>query len=282
MPDILKELLEETSPKPPKRNLFSDMPFTAKAQKPSKTMLEPEFEPHYQAWKDAPTPRNTANLLAAVDPVISAGLRTYGGGSATSPLLRSKAKLLSLSALERYNPEVSKLRTHLMINLQGLNRARAAEESLISVPERIRLEQGKLREATGQLADYLGREPSDAEISAKTGLSLAKLAALRKVRPAVATGQLLSPSDDGDEAELFSPGIVPRGDDAKTWMRFVYHDLDPYDKVILERAAGLHGKQVLPKKQIAALLGITPGAVSQRLARIQEKLDTRDTVGNLI
>src|SRR5262245_37972773 len=81
-------------------------------------MLEPEFAPHYTAWKDDPNPANTSQLLKTLNPVIESAMRTYAGGSATSPTLRSKAKLITLSALPRYDSNKAKLRTHLMFNLQ--------------------------------------------------------------------------------------------------------------------------------------------------------------------
>lgn len=42
---------------------------------------------------------------------------------------------------------------------------------------------------------------------------------------------------------------------------------------------GLHGKPILQNQAIAAKLGISPGAVSQRKARIQAKLDMREELG---
>jgi DNA-binding NarL/FixJ family response regulator len=46
--------------------------------------------------------------------------------------------------------------------------------------------------------------------------------------------------------------------------------------VILEHALGLHGKPVLQNQQIAKKLRLSPGAVSQRKAKIQAKLNLQD------
>jgi DNA-directed RNA polymerase specialized sigma subunit len=274
MRSILEEMREtadtggkilQTSPKSPE---------TSRPQ----SMLEPDYAEPYAAWQKNPGPQTASGLLKAVEPVIQAGLRTYGGSSADSPLLRSRAKIRALDAIKRYDPARAGLRTHLLTNLQSLNRDRAAEESIIAVPERMRLARTKLQQASDLLSDRIGREPSDMELQQHTGIPISHIEKIRKSGRVVAESQIETAAD---EDETFSPAVVDRSSD-KTWLRFVYGDLDPYDKVILERTAGLHGKEIRPKKEIAAMLGISPSAVSQRLERIQRLLDTRETVGNLI
>ena len=82
---------------------------------------------------------------------------------------------------------------------------------------------------------------------------------------------------------MFSPAsTIPgqtTGSDA--WVEFVYGDLNPTDQFVMERAMGLHGHQTIPAQQIAKHLGITPGAISQRMSRIQQLLDQRDEFGVL-
>jgi DNA-directed RNA polymerase specialized sigma subunit len=255
----------------------ADSPAKPQAKPPS--LLEPDYADDYTRWKNEPTPKNTTSLLNAVRPIIDSGLRTYGGGSASSPILRSRAKMLTIDAMHRYDPSKSKLRSHLLINLQGLHRERANEEAIIHMPERMRLARAKLTTAAEELRDRLGREASDAELQEHTGLPLSHIAKIRKNSKIVAEGQLSSGGDD--ENETFDPAVADTRPN-NAWLRFVYLDLDNFDKVILERTTGLHGKEILPKNKIAALLGISPGAVSQRLARIQTKLDVRDVAGSLL
>lgn len=49
-----------------------------------------------------------------------------------------------------------------------------------------------------------------------------------------------------------------------------------YHKVILEYAYGLNGKQVLKHKEIAELLGVTPGSISQALGKARAKAGVID------
>ncbi len=239
------------------------------------SLLEDEFKPHYEAWKADPNAANSSKLLEAVNPVVDSALRTFAGSAASSPTVRSKAKLIVLDALPRYDPNRAKLRTHLMVNLQSLHRASAQETQIVSVPERVRLEQHRLREAQAELADNLGREPSDGELAKHTGLSVKRLAHIRKASPVMAEGSLKGiENEDGEEGGT-AVGVKPRSRD-DTWLRFIYHDLDGPDQFIMEHVLGLHGKPILPKIEIAQRLKLTPGAISQRASRIQRLLDSKE------
>jgi len=49
--------------------------------------------------------------------------------------------------------------------------------------------------------------------------------------------------------------------------------------LIMDMTLGRNGKRRTPTQEIARKLGITPGAVSQRAAKIQTMLDKRYTQG---
>jgi hypothetical protein len=49
--------------------------------------------------------------------------------------------------------------------------------------------------------------------------------------------------------------------------------MDPINQKIMEHSLGLHGQPRLPNHEIAKLLRLSPGAISQRKARIQQTLD---------
>lgn len=239
-------------------------------------LLEPEFAPHFHAWKNTPSPETTTQLLTAVDPVIRSAMRTYTGSSQTSPTLRSKAKLIVLNSLPRYDLKQAKLRTYLMTNLQSMRRAAAEEGQIIGVPERVRLDQQRMRTAVADLTDKLGREPSDAELARKTGLSLKRLAHVRKAKPSLSEGQITVATDD---QEGYPADAVAAGEPGRdTYLSFIYHDLSPIDQFILEHSVGLHGKKVLPKMEIARRLKLSAGAISQRAAKIQAIIDRHENM----
>lgn len=248
------------------------MPMSSFGMEP---LLEPEFSKPYQAWKDEPTPLATHAMLTALNPVLDSAMRSYGGKKA-SPTLRSKAKLLALDALGKYDPMKAKLRTHLMVNLQSLRRAATQEGQIISIPERVGLDLYHLNEAENKLRDKLGRDPSDAELADHTGLSRKRLGYIRMAKPGYAEGSLFNQGEDGG-VEQAAPAVQSTNHDA--WYDFVYHDLHPIDQLIMEHSLGLHGKPILPKQVIAYKLRLSPGAVSQRAAKIQAQLDKQEDLG---
>ena len=235
-------------------------------------LLEPEFAPHFTAWKADPSPDNTTSLLKSVNPVLTAALRSYG--NMKSPTLHSRAKIMALDAMKRYDPSRAKLKTHLMVQLQGLRRFSARENQILSVPEQVGLDLHGLRTAENELQDKLGRAPSDSELSDHMSMSLKRIAHIRKAKPSYSEGSFTRPGEDGGE-DMYTPAVVDRTG-AREWHEFVYHDLNPTYQLIMEHTLGLHGKPVLPNQVIAKRLGVSPGAVSQRKARLQEKLNLRD------
>lgn len=242
------------------------------------SLLEEDFAPHFQAWKKDPTPENSTNILRVIDPVIQSAMRTYAGQGSPSPTLRTKAKLIALDSLKRYDASKAKLRTHLMTNLQGLHRAAAEEGQIVSVPERVRLDNIKLHAASMELEDRLGRPPSDAELSRHTGLSTRRLAHIRQAQPPLIEGSLETFPNESGEIEVAQPAVVSRGN-GDTWVDYVHMDLEPTDQFIMESILGLYGKPILAKGTIAKKLGLSAGAVSQRAAKIQRLLDKRYDLG---
>jgi hypothetical protein len=62
-------------------------------------------------------------------------------------------------------------------------------------------------------------------------------------------------------------------------MDFVYDDLGPTDKLIMDLTLGRNGRRKVSTAEIAQKLRMTPGAISQRAAKIQAMLDKRHTQG---
>lgn len=234
----------------------------------------PAWEQDLQNWQRSPTPQYTTALLKHMHPTIENGLKTYGGQN-ISPMLRSQAKQLAIQAFHTYNPEKGALNTHVMHNLQRLQRLQAKDTNIIRIPERHMLSWQHLRAAEDELTEVLLRPPTTHELADHTGLSPAKIAKLRKTVLPVAEGSF---SADGDEEFDTAPAVeqTPHMQAAE----LVYDDLsDPTDKLILEYGLGLHGRSRMQTAQLAKKLHVSPSAISQRTAKIQALLDAVETAG---
>lgn len=232
--------------------------------------LEPDLAADFDAWRRKPTPASSSAMLAKLQPVINRGLQTYIGSN-VSPNLRAKAKQLTLQALKTYDPTKAKLSTHVINHLQGLRRASRRAQQVLQVPERVSYDQALVHEMTAQLRDEIGREPSAVELADATGLSVKRLQYLAQFQRPVAEGSLNAMVNEEGESGGFSPAVV--GSPTHIYLETLYHDLDGTNQKILEWSTGLHGSKILPNQVIAKKLNLSPGAVSQRRALLQGRLD---------
>lgn len=228
-------------------------------------LLEPEFAEPYAAWKASPSPETTRAMLDTIQPTVDRAIKLHVGSS--SPLLVSRARGMALEGLRRYDPSRSRLQTHLVNHLQGLKRVNRQQTTILKMPERVALDRYHLANATQELADHLGRDPSDAELADRTGFSMGRIRQVRRAHPGVAEGTLEAA---GGGQEVFG-GVAPRPSSRSAWYQLVYDELHPHDQRIVDMHLAGQSNQA-----IAAKLGVTPGAISQRKAKIQSLLDQED------
>lgn len=232
--------------------------------------LEDEFREPFQAWKANPTPAANAQILTTLHPVIEKGVKTHVGDS--NPLLISRARKLTLNGLRSYDPARSRLQTHLFNQYQGLKRISRQQTQPIHIPERVQSDSYNLQNYTQELRDELGREPTDNELADRTGFSPRRMSKIRQYQPGMAEGNLEA------VAPGFSPGVQSNGKLRDMWIQIVYDDLSAIDQKILEHTLGMHGQPMLSNQDLARRLGRSPGAISQRKARIQQLLDQEDSL----
>lgn len=225
--------------------------------------LEDEYAPLYEQWRADPSPQNNTAMLRAVRPVIDSAVRPLGG----SPALQGRAKQLVLSGLRSYDPQRASLRTHLMTQLQGLRRIAGQQAQPLRIPERVVLDNMRLSRAHAELADSLYRDPTDDELADFTGMSVRRIGRLRQQARPVAESAATMVDEEGNEN---TPGVQHDTPQA-ILAEYVRSELNPQDQLLLDHATGHNGQAKLSGRELAAKLGVTPSAVSQRLARIQSR-----------
>jgi DNA-directed RNA polymerase specialized sigma subunit len=231
------------------------------------TFDDDEYFPAFTAWKADPTPQGNATYLQQIKPIVDKGVKLYGG---SSPISASKGKLLALSASQNFDPKKAKLQSHLLNQMKGLQRMAEQQEQVLKVPERILLQRNLINNSMQELQDELGREPTDLELSDHTHLPFARLAQVRSYQPGTTDGHLstLDPENSG------TGSLLPGDEDAqKNWLQIVHGDLSPMDQRILEMTLGMNGQKKHSNLEIAAKLSRSPGAITQRKAKIQTLLD---------
>lgn len=231
--------------------------------------LEPEYAEAYNAWKQLPNPQTSSALLRTIDPVISSAIKSYGGQSQGSPVLRSKARYMALKSLDSYDPRKAGLKTYLLTQLRGLQRVGAQQAHVIRQPEQVLLDRRRLQRAEHELEQKLGRPPSIHALADYTGLSVKRIAYIKQGRQAFAPGQVQSLHD----AQVELPATAPGGMQQAEWADLIYYDLSETDKAIYDHLTGSHSREPLSTSALAKRLGFTPSAISQRAVRIQNMID---------
>ena len=248
--------------------------------KPSSN-IESEFGEDYGLWKQNQSPEQNDMMVGKLKPIIDSAIKTYVGAEA-SPSVRLQAKRMALDGLRSYDPEKSKLKTHMMWHLQGLKRAAAKSNQILNVPERVRIVSHYVNNSFNELTDQLGREPNDSELADYTGLSGKRIERVRSFKPGLSEGaatQAFAGSESEDASDPSS--VIPGQRQGDAWRGFVHDGLDDRSKLIMEHTFGMNGKKILDNISIANKLRITPARVSQIRADIQKKMDSRERMGLL-
>lgn len=138
------------------------------------------------------------------------------------------------------------------------------------LPEKLRRDRAQVFTTMEQLRNEYGREPSDEEVMDITGIPLKRML---KVKQAMHAKIPLSVYEAGSEDESGTPDITSSSrSPMDDWLDAVYHDSNDIDKVILQYKSGYRGAPILSNQEIAAKLKLSPGAVSQRSAKLQARL----------
>ena len=117
--------------------------------------LEDKYKSAYESWSKNPTKSTTSELLSTITPEIERGISAHVGQS--NPLIKSQARSIALQAVKSYDPSKSKLGTHVVNNLQGLKRVSRKQTQILSIPERVSIDQGNVARSHTTLYDALGR-----------------------------------------------------------------------------------------------------------------------------
>jgi DNA-directed RNA polymerase sigma subunit (sigma70/sigma32) len=202
---------------------------------------------------------NTQQLLDDHKKLILAEARKY---STNLPLeaVQIEAFKLAKEAAKDYDPTKSKFSTHLTNSLKKLSRFSTQYGQVVRLPENQQFMINKLNKAEKDLDATLGREPTLEELSDHTHISIQTINNLMQNRKQTV-----------NLANLVETPVFIK-DTNDEWLHFVYFDLPPRDKLILEHRTGFGGKEVLSNEDLAKKLGISQSTLSSRVKFISDKL----------
>ena len=229
-------------------------------------LIEPAFKDAYENYIKYHDSTSRAQLMAVLKPIIQQSV-IAAGGDPSNPVTIAKAKMMVLAGLRGYDPTKSTLKNFLYSHLRGLNRAIGAANNIIQTPETVVLDKNKITRAEQELFDQLGRFPNTDEVADYTGISVKRIAKLRRADLPISEGQVQAVLGENGAPNAHRLGDTTTDD---AWMEYVYDAVDNRQKAIMENLYGMHGHDPLPAQAVAKKLRITPAAVSQQ----RKKIDT--------
>lgn len=214
-------------------------------------------------------------VLKELDGPMRHATRKYAGTD--DPIAVGHAKRIIADSIGRYDPGKASVETFVDRQLQGLQRWSSRRKRVLKTPDRVQVEAARLGQAERRLELELGTPPSMRQLSDETGLPLAAIKRIRSAEQQVFASSLQGGQGEGDQGSIEDSAVVDDQQKADAWIKYVRDDLNPVDQYVLEHTLGLDGAKVLSNQVLAAKLKISPGALSQRKARIQAILDKQET-----
>lgn len=217
-----------------------------------------EIDPVYLEWSQNKTPEYMGKIIKKYTPLLMSELPKYVGNLPPTNI-KSFGKKIIADAIKTYNPEKSKLTTHIINNLQKLHRINYETSSALHMSEELQRGVNTYKTVKDYLSDKYGRDPSTEELADHLGWTESKVNRTEKMMR----------QEVMDSSLEFAPKEIQM-DNPK--IDYLYYDLDPIDKKIFEGRTGYGGVQVRSNNDIAKLLKISPAAVSIRAKKIAEKI----------
>jgi len=211
----------------------------------------------WNSWNSSQSKKDLSTLFKRVDPILNKEVNRWSSGAVAAPVLKIEAKKIALGAFKTFDPNKSKLSTHVTNNLKGLSRTLYTYSNAARLPEHRMIKAKTFIAVEDNLTNKLGRIPTSQELSEKLSWSKKEVGRIRK--------ELRSSYSD-------SAPVPPGFDssfDGSSDLDFIYHDLNNQDKVVFEHTTGYSGASILDGKSLINKTGLTQGQISHSKRRIK-------------
>jgi RNA polymerase primary sigma factor len=196
-----------------------------------------------------------------------------------------------MKAAERFDPaKGAKFSTYSSWWIkQGIKRALANQSKTIRIPVHLVDKISHMRKLSLRMREQLGREPNNEELAAEMGISVKRVAMMR--RAALRPTSLDAPVVDDENRELAETVADENAVDAFDELnrksredqihRFLDH-LDERELEILNRRFGLDGRQAQTLEDIGEFFGVTRERIRQiqnhALNKLRQLMEREDSV----
>jgi DNA-directed RNA polymerase specialized sigma subunit len=222
------------------------------------TRQEKDFE-LWREWKRTRDPQTLSKLLDRLHPLI---VRETGKWQSAVPqaALESKARLLTVDALESYNPNMgAAIGTHVTSRLRKISRSVYPYQNVARLPENKQLMYNTFQVAQNKLVDDMGREPTAEELGDELRWTPKRVTEFQRSfgRRELVESEGAFMEDAHEDSHLVD---------------FYYHGLPPDDKLLFEHMVGYGGKKVLNNSELMKQFKMTQGQLSYKKRKFVDDL----------
>jgi DNA-directed RNA polymerase specialized sigma subunit len=223
----------------------------------------PEY--YWEQWKKKPSPQNMAIAVKTLDKEINNFANSYSG-SINPSVARSKARSFAIDAIKTYDPKMgAALKTHFFNHIRPLARETKSLVESVSLSKHYETNANKYVNFVNSFVADNGREPDDSEILDGLSISPKQLKVLNSTIKYEMPEAQLENFNFEDPNDGYNQKI-------DLWTDFVYHDLSPRGKKILDLKMGRSGHPPMSNIEIAQKLNIHPKEVAQYSQSIAQKI----------
>lgn len=205
----------------------------------------------WKEWKRTRSPATLSKLLDRLQPLI---VRETGKWQSTVPqvALEAKARLLTVEALENYNPNMgAAIGTHVTSRLRKLSRFVYPYQNVARLPENKQLLYNTFQIAQNRLLDAYGRDPTTEELADELEWTPKKVTDFQR--------------SFGRRELVESEGAFIEDEPQESYLvDFYYHGLAPEDKLLFEHIVGYGGKRPLSNTELMRKFKLTQGQLSYK------------------
>ena len=215
----------------------------------------------WKQWNKSKSTSDLSKLLHQVNPLIYTVAQQYAGNIAPA-ILEAEAKIQAVRAFNTYNPNKgTKLSTHLMNQLKKTSRFAYKHQEIYTVPEDRRIKYHTFNSVKSHLKDKYDRDPTIEELADSLKWSNSEVKRYHN--------EDIKELSDSQPIATDS-GFYKHQTDPIT--SYIYNDLAPDEKVLMESITGLNGKSPLSNKEVMRKLNMTQGQFSYAKRKLVNKL----------
>lgn len=230
--------------------------------------IHDQVYPMWEQWKENKDKKLLGDILDKLDPMIKS--ETYRVLPPTIPktVMETQMKIQAVNALHKYDPKYGKINTFIESYLDKPKRMMYKYQNVARIPETRAIKIGTFNRAKEQLAQKLGREPSDIELADDLAWDLKEVGVMNmSLRKDIISGQFQdNPADNSREQTVY---------------HFIAQNLTPVEFNVWKHMSGYNNAEMLSGNDIAKKMKVSPSQVTKIKNRIGEKIEKYISITNI-